>query len=1242
MDRFELRGELGRGGMGIVYEAFDRERSETVALKAFEGTNAEAFYRLKQEFRALSEVSHPNLVTLHELFSFKDSCFFTMELVRGIQFTDFVWGCSPQSNKPGGIPWKPTDNGDLTLDSGRGHRIDFTRLRNSLTQLAQGLLALHTANKIHRDIKPSNVLVTAAGRVVLLDFGLASDLISGPGRPLSSERFAGTPVYMSPEQLEGHSPTTCSDWYSLGVMLYHALTGSIPHDKPDSGWAGLLENRRSGQLTPPHKVVQGIPEDISILCMELLRVSPLQRPDGSEVLARLGKLPERAELPSPRSHPSSNEPPLVGRDGYARLLRDAYESTRSGRTIVALVHGGSGVGKTALARHLLKSIADSDGALVLEGCCYERESVAFKALDAMIDSLSRHLLTLQADDARRTIPADAWALGRVFPVLQRVPFIAEQVGEALDATEPQEVRRLAFSSLRNLLTRMVATRPLCLFVDDLQWTDLDSIMLLAELLRPPDAPALFFLGCYRGDSESSESAVDKLVQTLEGISGRRFAFTSIELGALSAEETIDLVRREAGDHCDSVAQSEIAQESKGIPFFVHELTRYAVQRSKTSTGREATATIDQMVWERFSSLAGPAQNLMEVVVACGTPVRAPVAREASQLGEDDFTTALAQLRANHLISTVGTGELKLVVYHDGLRKAIYKQLPEERSIAVHRNIAMSMERVGGWEAESLVENFRRAGEPERAYHYARQAANEAMLTLAFDRAVRLYRLTMELLPARSDDLELRLGLAEALSCAGRAAEAARQFLTVADSTGGLPGTQLRCKAAEHFLVTGYIQEGLEVMDKVLIASGLSLARTPRTALLSFLINRIKLRIRGLKYKERTADQVSPDELARVDTCWAVAVGLGNVDTIRAADFQTRHLLLALKAGDPNRIARAVALEVAFVALPGGPSRPRVERLLGFAKALAHRLGNARVLALATLSAGLAEHLVGRWRESFDYFEKAESLLTQQCVGALWELSTARRYLTGSLLFMGQIKQLCQRQAEAVAAARERGNVYAATSMLARSGHFEALCDDAPDRAQQVVEEAMRHWPQLEFLFPHYNEMWSRAQIYLYRGEPEQARQLVEARWQSFCRSMLTRIQIIRIESLHLRARVALACVRETSGDESAFKLALKMAKRIERENMPWSNPFAALLRATVAHRRGNRDLAAELLHVADAGFGLTNMELFQMSARMRLAQVVANDEARQTILDVENWMHERGIRQPQRIVAVIAPGFGEY
>ena len=103
-----------------------------------------------------------------------------MELVRGLPFTDFVWGCAPQSDRLSGIPWPRTDsNCDATLDSGRGHHLDLARLRNSLTQLTQGLLALHAANKIHRDIKPSNVLVTASGRVVLLDFGLASDLIFG-------------------------------------------------------------------------------------------------------------------------------------------------------------------------------------------------------------------------------------------------------------------------------------------------------------------------------------------------------------------------------------------------------------------------------------------------------------------------------------------------------------------------------------------------------------------------------------------------------------------------------------------------------------------------------------------------------------------------------------------------------------------------------------------------------------------------------------------------------------------------------------------------------------------------------------------------------------------------------------------------------------------------------------------------------------------------------------------------------
>src|SRR6185436_10385377 len=111
--------------------------------------------------------------------------------------------------------------------------------------------------------------------------------------------------------------------------------------------------------------------------------------------------------------------------------------------------------------------------------------------------------------------------------------------------------------------------------------------------------------------------------------------------------------------------------------------------------------------------------------------------------------------------------------------------------------------------------------------------------------------------------------------------------------------------------------GMEVIRAVLSSVGMKLPQSRQGALLSLAANRLRLTLRGLQFTERSASQIPADELLRVDACWAVAVGLSLVDSIKGTDFQARHMALALDAGDPYRIARALAIEVAYVAT-GGP------------------------------------------------------------------------------------------------------------------------------------------------------------------------------------------------------------------------------------------------------------------------------------------------------------------------------------
>src|SRR6185436_3555393 len=148
-------------------------------------------------------------------------------------------------------------------------KLDLEHLRLALRQLAEGLHALHETGKLHRDIKPSNVLVTKEGRVVILDFGLVAEAEGKKAH--DSITLAGTPDYMSPEQGAQLPISRASDWYSVGVMLYQALTARLPFS---GKYFEVMMNKQNFDPPQPADLIPNTPPDLNELCVRLLRRKP--------------------------------------------------------------------------------------------------------------------------------------------------------------------------------------------------------------------------------------------------------------------------------------------------------------------------------------------------------------------------------------------------------------------------------------------------------------------------------------------------------------------------------------------------------------------------------------------------------------------------------------------------------------------------------------------------------------------------------------------------------------------------------------------------------------------------------------------------------------------------------------------------------------------------------------------------------------------------------------------------------
>ncbi|HYR33651.1 MAG TPA: serine/threonine-protein kinase [Burkholderiales bacterium] len=275
LGRYQIRGVLGKGAMGLVYDGHDSTLDRRVAIKTIQTSNLDEAtakhydMRFRREVRAVARLNHPNIVQVYDFGSEGDLAFIVMEFIEGRELKDY-------------------------LDA--KERFDLARIFTLMGELLDALDFAHQAGVIHRDVKPANVMINAAGRAKLADFGVARITDDQGGEATRVGAMVGTPSHMSPEQIQGQQIDRRTDIFSAGIVLYQLLTGQKPFE--GAGWA-LAKKIVQDDPVWPSQLVQ-IPPTLDRVIARALAKHADQRYQTARSFAddlkrvREGKAPEAA------------------------------------------------------------------------------------------------------------------------------------------------------------------------------------------------------------------------------------------------------------------------------------------------------------------------------------------------------------------------------------------------------------------------------------------------------------------------------------------------------------------------------------------------------------------------------------------------------------------------------------------------------------------------------------------------------------------------------------------------------------------------------------------------------------------------------------------------------------------------------------------------------------------------------------------------------------------------------------
>ncbi len=836
-NRYDIRAELGRGGMGVVYRAHDPLLNREVAVKLIPPTllSPETEQRFQREAQLVAQMDHPAVVPIFDFGKHEGSMFFVMPVVQG---TNLRWF---------------QREGVLTL----GEVIDIG------IQVAEALEYSHSRGVIHRDIKPENIMVVREDggrvRVRIMDFGLARGATES--RITKTGTIAGTLSYMSPEQVAASGVDHRSDIYSLGTVLYECLTG----EPPFSGELQSILYRIVHEIPqPPRSLGADINEDLEAVILTCIAKDPGKRPQrASEVADSLRRCQNRLHqsdlgksvvltktLMLTRVAPS----PFIGREKEQAELQKRLNVAISGECQFVVVSGEPGVGKTRLLDEI-ENLAKARKLLVLHGRSIEQDGAfPYQGFCEAIQEYFRQADTSSSPDNMIELSDVAPDLVSLFPMLTEISEIRAaatgdsklaQTGGSPGGSQGPETRTQVFELLARTLTRLAAGKPLILFLEDLHAAEI-SIEALQYIVRRLGPTPTLIVGTYRTSEVASRS--HPLLRMIESFRGDR-RFSAIALGPFSpAEHRLFLETLIGGPKLADSLVEKLYEGTEGNPFFTKELVRSLLDSggiSKDQTGAwslgattdlstsDLPATIQQAVERRIERLPEELREILSIASVIG---KAFDSRDLEALaGAKDVEDAIDRLVDEGLLEEERESRGDRLAFSSGVvRDVLYGAISRRKRRSLHRRYAEEVEKRHGGRLErvypQLVHHFSQGDVPDKTVEYGLRMAKAALDAFSPEEAARAAKTVLEFLDEEWEgdpalEGEARMLLAQAYRISGDVDAALKE----AESAGRILGRENHkaravtalLLAAETAWQARKVEETTRLVQQVMEAAGVA-------------------------------------------------------------------------------------------------------------------------------------------------------------------------------------------------------------------------------------------------------------------------------------------------------------------------------------------------------------------------------------------------------------------------------------